>query len=459
MKAEIFLVLGTFLFGVNCYTHPEFFNPQYHFRSKRHLGKADPPPNAKEINPKWNSTWTDKLKKALLLNYDKFARPAQHGNTTSVTLDPTVHHVELDETRSIMTVHGWIKMTWQDEKIKWNPADYGGIKLLHLADHEIWQPDLFPYNSASGNSVDHYGNSNCLAHDDGTILWVPPSILHVFCELDFRKWPFDTQVCSMKIGSWTYNGLQIDLKYGAHDPEFENLLPNAEWKFVKLERQRNVVHYACCPEPYVDLQFNLTLERRSPTYKALVITPATTIVLMTLATFWLPPTSGDKLMLGGATAIIICLFLLYFTQKLSVIAGHTPLIVLFYSSSLYLVSFSVVLSVIVINLSRNPKVTPIPWILKNYLTGWLGRCLLIENFASQASSLHHSLPKSSRGEEMTDSQPVFSEQQDLPEGQGIESTNLKSCQHDWLLVAVAIDRIAFLLYCFLFIVFALAYSM
>lgn len=76
----------------------------------------------------------------------------------------------------------------------------------------------------------------------------------------------------------------------------------------------------------------------------------------------------------------------------------------------------------------------------------------------QASSLHHSLPKSSGGEEMTDNQPVFSEQQDLPEGQGLYSTSLKSCQQDWLLVAVAIDRIAFLFYCFLFIVFALAYS-
>ena len=60
---------------------------------------------------------------------------------------------------------------------------------------------------------------------------------------------------------------------------------------------------------------------------------------------------------------------------------------------------------------------------------------------------------------MTDSQPVFSEQQDLPEGQGIESTGLKSCQYDWLLVAVAIDLIVLLFYCLLFILFALAYSM
>lgn len=78
--------------------------------------------------------------------------------------------------------------------------------------------------SATGNSVDHYGNTNCIAHEDGNVLWVPPSIFHVFCELDFRKWPFDTQVCSMKIGSWSYDGQQIDLRYSQHDPEVGKVL-------------------------------------------------------------------------------------------------------------------------------------------------------------------------------------------------------------------------------------------
>lgn len=51
-----------------------------------------------------------------------------------------------DELRSIMTVHLWIKMTWQDDKLRWNANEYGGLVILHLADHEIWQPDVFPYN-------------------------------------------------------------------------------------------------------------------------------------------------------------------------------------------------------------------------------------------------------------------------------------------------------------------------
>lgn len=57
--------------------------------------------------------------------------------------------------------------------------------------------------------------------------------------------------------------------------QFENILPNAEWKLVKLDRGRHVTRYECCPEPYVDLTFNVTIERRSPAYKAMIVTPAT----------------------------------------------------------------------------------------------------------------------------------------------------------------------------------------
>lgn len=35
---------------------------------------------------------------------------------------------------------------WTDEKLKWNELDYGGIEKLNMADHEIWQPDMFLYN-------------------------------------------------------------------------------------------------------------------------------------------------------------------------------------------------------------------------------------------------------------------------------------------------------------------------
>jgi nicotinic acetylcholine receptor len=96
--------------------------------------------------PIWNSTHTDKLRQDLLLNYDKFARPAQHYNVTKVRFGLTIRHIELNEFKSSLVVHTWIRLAWKDEKLKWNSSNYGGLTTLNLADHEIWQPDIFLYN-------------------------------------------------------------------------------------------------------------------------------------------------------------------------------------------------------------------------------------------------------------------------------------------------------------------------
>lgn len=60
--------------------------------------------------PIWNSTWTDTLKRDLLMTYDKFARPAQHYNKTEVAVTLTIRHVDLEEDKSIFSVYGWISM-------------------------------------------------------------------------------------------------------------------------------------------------------------------------------------------------------------------------------------------------------------------------------------------------------------------------------------------------------------
>lgn len=405
------------------------------------------------INRNWNATKADKLKRELLLNYDKFTRPNQNENATVVYFDPSINHIEMDEERGIISVHCWVKMTWVDDKLKWNKDEYN-LTELHLADHEIWQPDIIPYNSAAGTAIDLFGNTNAIVTHEGLVVWAPPAILQVFCDLKFRKWPFDTQECPIKVGSWTYSSVQIDLKYSDIEPHFENLLVNPEWRFLSIKRQRNSYLYPCCPEPYLDLVFTVSIARQSATYSALIVTPITAIVLITLTTFWLPAGSRDKLFLGGTTAVIISLFLIYFSQKVAKMAGETPLIVSFYVNSLFLVAVSILISVAVINLASSPKTSPLPWAIKNLLTGWLGTVLLLQGLSSQVLPLQNSLPKSDSDEETSDHRPLS---QDAPERQE-GGSNAYAAQKDWWLLATAIDRTCFLVYCLLFICFAIAYS-
>jgi hypothetical protein len=392
--------------------------------------------------PQWNYTFTDQLKKDLLSNYDKYARPEHHAKATFVNVSISLRHFDVDEVKSVLTTHVWFRMQWTDSKLKWNPEKYGNQSLLHVGDHEVWQPDLTLYNSASGSAIDYYGNTHCLVYSTGSVLWVPPTKFDSFCQLDLKYWPFDTQKCEIVIGSWTYSGFQINLTVANEPIEFVGVIQNSEWKVVNYSAETHKKYYECCPEPYHDVTFTIVIERNSPMYKAIVVTPSILVIFMILLTFWLPPQAGEKILLNGISCIIICILLMYFSQLLPVLAMSTPLIVRFYSSTLYLISFSFVVSVIVINFSRNRK----PYGVNKYIKDNVINSKIGAIFGSSLTFVGQQQKGTNKTEE--EDGPATNEMQSFSE----DNKLIDNQQNDWIVLAVIIDRIAFLIYLIIFII-------
>ena len=62
--------------------------------------------------------------------------------------------------------------------------------------------------------------------------------------------------------------------------------------------KRNVMFYQCCPEPYVDVTFEIRIRRRTLYYFCNLILPCVLIASMAVLGFTLPPDCGEKLSLG-----------------------------------------------------------------------------------------------------------------------------------------------------------------
>ncbi|KAJ8931059.1 hypothetical protein NQ314_016088 [Rhamnusium bicolor] len=314
--------------------------------------------------------------------------------------------------------------------------------------------------SATSTAINHYGNTHCIVYPYGEVIWVPPAQFTVLCNFNLKYWPFDTQECYMKFGSWTYSGDQIDLMNYNNDTEvpLDLLISNSEWAITKATQEKVITYYPCCKEPYPDVTINLTLARISPSYNVIIVTPAFVIIVLILINFWLPPQAGEKILINASTAIIICLFMLYFTQKMPVMGTHTPLIVLFYSSCLYIVSFSMIGSVVVMALSRTKHSTALPWIVKQPLTGIIGKLLGLNSYIQQSTMTSHRVT----AEEMRDHQVTDFDDINSGEEHHIIRSSLSptkpSIQQDWILLAAAIDRISFIFYCLLFSILAIVYS-
>jgi hypothetical protein len=80
----------------------------------------------------------------------------------------------------------------------------------------------------------------------------------------------------------------------------------------------------------------------------------------------------------------------------------------------------------------------------------------------QASSMHHNM-MSGNAEELREQQAAVFDDHDhmgnsSDDRQMITPRSRASSQHDWVLLAAAIDRITFLIYCLIFAILAIAYA-
>ena len=75
-------------------------------------------------------------------------------------------------------------------------------------------------------SVDYQGNVN----------WFPLAKLHTSCKLDIRFYPFDHQVCYLKLGSWSYSENEVDIRDGGYTGiEKPDFVDNGEFELVQFQ--------------------------------------------------------------------------------------------------------------------------------------------------------------------------------------------------------------------------------
>jgi len=47
--------------------------------------------------------------------------------------------------------------------------------------------------------------------NEGTIYYNFPTVIKSVCRVDVTYFPYDTQICNIKFGSWSHHGLDLDL--------------------------------------------------------------------------------------------------------------------------------------------------------------------------------------------------------------------------------------------------------
>ncbi|XP_035669364.1 neuronal acetylcholine receptor subunit alpha-3-like [Branchiostoma floridae] len=305
----------------------------------------------------------------LLSGYNTDARPVKNSSSpVTVAIDIALAQlINVNDRQQDIMVNIWMRQYWTDEFLSWNPDDYYGLDVVRIQSSAIWRPDIVIYNGIFAEGYAELPDTKVTITSDGSVTYLYPFTFKAACKINVEDFPYDTQTCPLKFGSWSYDGLAIDVvnKSSHGDLEFEH---NGIWTVIDLPAQRNVVTYPASEVPYPDVTFHVVIQRQSLFYVFFIFFPSVLIVFISLISFMLPPETGEKLSLSITMLLSLVVYMQLVNTTLPTTSRYIPLVGRFFGATIIIVAMTTMLSIFVISLHfSNPNPKPPPSWLKRMM--------------------------------------------------------------------------------------------
>ncbi|KAH1168750.1 neuronal acetylcholine receptor subunit beta-3 [Mauremys mutica] len=311
----------------------------------------------------------DALLRHLFHGYQKWVRPVENSNDTIKVLFglKISQLVDVDEKNQLMTTNVWLKQEWTDHKLCWNPEDYGGITAIRVPSESLWLPDIVLFENADGRFEGSL-MTKVIVKYNGLVTWTPPASYKSSCTMDVTFFPFDRQNCSMKFGSWTYDGNMVDLILVDENVDRKDFFDNGEWEILKAKGMKGSRKDGLHSYPFITYSFVL---RRLPLFYTLfLIVPCLGLSFLTVLVFYLPSDEGEKLSLSTSVLVSLTVFLLVIEEIIPSSSKVIPLIGEYLLFIMIFVTLSIIVTVFVINVHHRSSATyhPMaPWVKRLFL--------------------------------------------------------------------------------------------
>uniref|UniRef100_A0A8C3T6Z9 Cholinergic receptor nicotinic beta 3 subunit n=1 Tax=Chelydra serpentina TaxID=8475 RepID=A0A8C3T6Z9_CHESE len=303
----------------------------------------------------------DALLRHLFRGYQKWVRPVENSNDTIKVLFglKISQLVDVDIVGSLQE--------WTDHKLCWNPEDYGGITAIRVPSESLWLPDIVLFENADGRFEGSL-MTKVIVKYNGLVTWTPPASYKSSCTMDVTFFPFDRQNCSMKFGSWTYDGNMVDLTLVDENVDRKDFFDNGEWEILKAKGMKGSRKDGLHSYPFITYSFVL---RRLPLFYTLfLIVPCLGLSFLTVLVFYLPSDEGEKLSLSTSVLVSLTVFLLVIEEIIPSSSKVIPLIGEYLLFIMIFVTLSIIVTVFVINVHHRSSATyhPMaPWVKRLFL--------------------------------------------------------------------------------------------
>jgi len=216
------------------------------------------------------------IKRDVFNNYDKDVIPImKDGDGIDVAINPMALYMDMDD-KGILDMKVWLRVMWRDERLAWNPDEYGGIKMIRIPISQIWVPDVICFNSIGCDvrSMNHMFDkaqrkqNPAILRANGDVMIVTTNVQVKVQSHDeeFNAWPWGEYKAKIVLGSWTYTGNEIKIR--AADEKWnidnDNLNPNSPMAFTvnSFESDPFTSKDYGTGEDYLSLVYEFKVQRR-----------------------------------------------------------------------------------------------------------------------------------------------------------------------------------------------------
>ncbi|GAA51226.1 acetylcholine receptor subunit alpha-type acr-16 [Clonorchis sinensis] len=313
--------------------------------------------------------------------------------------------MDMDEKNQVLSTIIWLDLKWTDYHFKWDSNEYGNVRQVNLPPNRIWKPDLLLYNSAS-EKFDQIFPTNVIVQNTGAIAWIPPGLFHSICAVKVNWFPFDSQSCILKFGTWSYQGNTVDLKLQCdnetevdqecnhrNEVDLSAYLAHSEWALESGVIRRYVESYGEADELYIAVIIRVDIQRKALYYMFNIIVPCMIMSVMSLLVFTLPPDANEKIVLGVTTLLSLTMLLQLVGDKLPQTSAGNPVLVLYFTCTIVLCSLSLVCAVVLLNCHHHSGgILHVPWLIGTFVNVWLASVLRIDRSIDDSASVSDAAP-------------------------------------------------------------------
>jgi len=200
--------------------------------------------------------------------------PVSRSNALNLAVGLGARNIDMDAAGNLV-MNAWLRASWKDFRLMWEPSEYEGVDRLFLPTDLIWTPDLSIYNQVE------YGHDfvdrnlqqtphKAVVTNTGTVYWIPAIRLHVDCSTDEGfvptqpANPTDDRDCHIKMGSWVSDARHLNLTAFAAEDQLNLDDMSRNSPYVVVSRQDGAIQetkYDCCPEPYMVANYRFKVKR------------------------------------------------------------------------------------------------------------------------------------------------------------------------------------------------------